>query len=82
MNGKVIAFRMINGDDIIAEVFNTYSEVYELKNPAQIVLQNTEKGMGVALAPFMPFAGENINLQKTAVAVHCEPDQNMVNEYK
>jgi hypothetical protein len=45
------------------------------------VLQQTEKGMGVAIAPYMPYASGNINLYYSAIAAECVPDQNMINEY-
>lgn len=79
MNVKV--FRMINGEEIISEVFNQFEQSVELKNPAQIMLQRTETGMGVGIAPYMPYASGNITLRKAAVAAECEPDQNLVNEY-
>lgn len=79
MNVKV--FRMINGEEIIGELFNWKDGFYEIKNPAQIMLQRTETGMGVGIAPYMPYASGNINLYKNAIAADCEPDQNLVNEY-
>jgi hypothetical protein len=78
----VKVFKMINGEDIMGEVFNSPTmDPIELKNPSQIVLQRTETGMGVALAPYMPFADGNVKIHKHAIASECIPDQNMVNEY-
>ena len=37
--------------------------------------------MGVALAPYMPFANGNVKIHKNAIAAECTPDQNMINEY-
>ena len=37
--------------------------------------------MGVAIAPYMPYASGNINLYYSAIAAECIPDQNMINEY-
>ena len=82
MNGKVIVFKMINGEEIMGEVFNTFNDLWEIKHPSQIILQRNEAGnMGVAIAPYMPYADGNIKLYKQAVAAHCEPDKNLVNEY-
>ena len=78
---KVKVFKMINGEELIAEIFNYYDSTVELKNPAQIVLQRTEGGMGVGIAPYMPYASGNVHLYKNAIAAECEPDQNLVNEY-
>lgn len=81
MSAKVKVFKMINGEEIIAEVFNYFDRHIELKNPAQIMLQRTETGMGVGIAPYMPYADGNIDLIKTAVSAECIPDQNLINEY-
>lgn len=77
----VKVFKMINGEEIIGELFNWKDGLYEVKNPAQIVLQKTEKGMGVAIAPYMPYADGNVTLYSNAIAADCKPDVNLVNEY-
>ena len=78
----VKVYKMINGEDIMGELFSSaMMDPLELKNPAQIVLQRTETGMGVALAPYMPFADGNVKIHKHAIASECTPDQTMVNEY-
>jgi hypothetical protein len=77
----VKVFKMINGEEIIAELFLWKDGLYELKNPAQIVLQRSDKGMGVAIAPYMPYADGNVTLYKSAIAAECKPDVNLVNEY-
>ena len=81
MSSKVKVFKMINGEELIAEIHNYYDTTVELKNPAQIMLQRTEGGMGVGIAPYMPYANGNIQLYKNAIAADCDPDQNLVNEY-
>jgi hypothetical protein len=74
-------YKLINGEEIIAEVFNYFSDTIELKNPATIVMQQTAQGMGVGLAPYMPYAKGNINLYKQSIASEAEPDIKMENEY-
>ena len=79
---EVKVFKMINGEEIIGELFTWKDGTYEIKNPAQIMLQRSEKGgMGVAIAPYMPYADGNVNLYKNAIAAECKPDQALVNEY-
>lgn len=78
---KIIVFKMLNGEEIIGEVFNTYADSMELKNPANIILQQTDRGVGVAIAPYMPYGGDKITFHKHAIAAEGDPDQNMVNEY-
>jgi hypothetical protein len=80
MNVKV--FKLINGEELISEVFNHYDKHLELKNPANIIIQQTSSGqMGVGIAPYMPYADGNVNLYKSAIASEAQPDQKMVNEY-
>lgn len=78
---KIKVFKLINGEDLIGEVFNFYDQHIELKNPAQIVLQQTQQGVGVGLAPYMPFVEGNLQLKRSAIAAEGEPKQEMSNEY-
>jgi hypothetical protein len=79
---KVKVFKLINGEELISEVFNTYEGQYELKNPANIMLQQTGNGqVGVGIAPYMPYADGNVKLNWTAIAAEAEPEQSMINEY-
>lgn len=74
-------YKLINGEEIIAEVFNYYDRHIELKNPATIVMQQTTQGMGVGLAPYMPYAKGNVDLYRQSIASEAEPDVKMENEY-
>lgn len=79
MNVKV--FKMISGEEIISEVKVEGAIGYELENPATIVMQQTQQGVGVGIAPYMPYAEGKVFLHKTAIAAAGTPDQNMTNEY-
>jgi hypothetical protein len=78
---KIKVFKMINGEELIGEIFNVYADYIELKAPAQIVMQQTKDGVGVAMAPYMPYATGNIELHKQAIASSGIPDVKMENEY-
>lgn len=73
-------FKMINGEELISECYAA-GVGYTLENPASIVMQQTEKGMGVAIAPYMPYAQGKVALYATAIAAEAEPDDKMKNEY-
>jgi hypothetical protein len=73
-------FKLINGEEIIAKTEVT-GLGYTLSDPAAIVIQQTEKGVGVGLAPYMPYAESNITLNATAIATEGIPSKNMANEY-
>lgn len=73
-------FKLINGEELISKVELTEAG-YNLKDPAAIVIQQTEKGVGVGLAPYMPYALSEITLNATAVVSEASPNLNMENEY-
>lgn len=78
---SIKVFKLINGEEIIGEIFNHFDRHIELKKPASIVMQRTEQGVGVGLAPYMPYATGNIDLHRTAIASEGLPDTQLVNEY-
>lgn len=78
---KVKVFKMINGEDLIGEVVGNFDAFVEMKNPAQIMLQQTQTGVGVGLAPYMPYVDGNLQLSRSAIAAEGEPKKEMVNEY-
>jgi hypothetical protein len=79
--GSIVIFKLVSGEEMIGEVFNTYGESEEIKNPAVVIMQRTEQGMGVALMPYMPYCDGNISFNKHSIVATGEPSQNMVNEY-
>jgi hypothetical protein len=74
-------FKLISGEEIIAEMFSWKDGLYELKSPATIIMQQTEKGIGMALMAYMPYADGNINLYKQCIASEGVPSDKMINEY-
>ena len=79
--GSIVIFKIVSGEEMIGEVFNTYDQTEEIKNPAVVIMQRTQDGMGVALMPYMPYCDGNISFNKSAIVATGEPSQNMVNEY-
>ena len=73
-------FKMISGEEIISKATESGTG-YTLESPAQIVMQQTKEGVGVALAPYMPYASGDIQLFQHAVASEATPDVKMENEY-
>lgn len=79
MNIKV--FKMISGEELIAEVINNLPTTKTLKEPAVIVMQKTEQGIGVGMMPYMPYVSGNVALNNSAIAAEGDPDVKLVNEY-
>jgi hypothetical protein len=73
-------FKLINGEEIISKATETGSG-WTLNSPAQIVMQQTKDGVGVALAPYMPYASGEIQMFQHAVTSEAKPDVKMENEY-
>lgn len=80
--GSVVVFKMMNGEELIGEIFNNLDQYVELKKPAQIMVQQTPSGqMGVGLAPYMPYVDGNVTIYRSAIASQGEPVDQMKNEY-
>jgi hypothetical protein len=77
---NIKVFKLINGEEIISKAIETGSG-WTLNSPAQIVMQQTKDGVGVALAPYMPYASGDIQMYQHAVASEAKPDVKMENEY-
>jgi hypothetical protein len=75
-------FKLINGEEVISEVTSTSEAGYFLENPAVIQLQQTSQGVGVGIAPYMPYAKDKIYLFKHALASEASADEKMENEYR
>ena len=79
--GNIVVFKLVSGEEMIGEVHNTYGESEEIKNPAVVMMQRTEQGMGVALMPYLPYCDGNISFNKSGIIATGEPSKNMINEY-
>jgi len=83
MSNSIKVFKSQIGEDMIGEVVDSkQGEYYYIKNPANIVLQETESGVRVAIAPVMPFAKGNIKVYVHSIAIEAEPAEAMETEYK
>lgn len=77
--GDIYIFKITSGEEIIGELARPFP--YDIKSAAVIIMQQTEKGVGVALMPFMPYSEGNISLTKETITAIATPSQNMINEY-
>ena len=75
-------FKLINGEELISEVSSGSDAGYYLENPAVIQLQQTAQGVGVGIAPYMPYSKDKIYLFKHALASEADADDRMENEYR
>lgn len=75
-------FKLINGEEVISEVSSGSEAGYFLENPASIQLQQTANGVGVGIAPYMPYAKGKVYLYKHSIASEAVADEKMENEYR
>lgn len=81
MSDNIKVWKLISGEELIAEQVEHSSDSIVMKSPATIIMQQTENGVGLALMPYMPYADGNITLFKQSIASVGAPSQKMVNEY-
>jgi hypothetical protein len=75
-------FKLISGEELIGSITAGSDAGYFVEGAATIMLQQTENGIGVGLAPYMPYAeGDKIYLFRHAIASEAEPAVAMRNEY-
>ena len=76
-------FKMINGEVIMADIVSEQfgSGYYVVNEPASVMLQERDGGVGVGIAPYMPYAEGRVNIRLNAIAAEADADQKLVNEY-
>jgi hypothetical protein len=79
--GDIVVIKVTSGEEIIGELFNPLGDSIVIKDPAVIMLQRTEQGVGIALMPYMPYCDGTINFSKATIVADGEPSQKMINEY-
>ena len=74
-------FKLTTGEELISTVTSGSEAGWHLEDPAMIMIQRTQEGMGVALAPFLAYTTGKIYLNRSGVIVEAEADTQMQNEY-
>ena len=73
-------FKLISGEELISKC-DLREGNYLLDSPASIMMQRTEQGVGVGLAPYMPYASGKVTLHFGSIAASADVDIKMENEY-
>ncbi|CAB5221370.1 hypothetical protein UFOVP240_146 [uncultured Caudovirales phage] len=74
-------FKLISGEELISKCEGMDNNDYMLDSPASIMMQRTEQGVGVGLAPYMPYSSGKIKLHAGSIAASADVDVKMENEY-
>ena len=78
---EIIVFKLVTGEELIASVASEGADYTIVKNPAVIVMQQTQNGVGVGLMPFMPYSSGDIKIRNSGMVSVAAADVKMVNEY-
>jgi hypothetical protein len=74
--------KVLNGEEIIAEVVKEDDEYITLKNPAIVMLSPGQDGnVTVQMGPYCPHTSKTIPMRKSLVLFVVEPDSELVNGY-
>jgi hypothetical protein len=73
--------KLSTDEDLICDVKETTAEHLVVKNPVVIMIQQTERGVGVALAPFMPYVVGDITIPRSAIVATGLPEEQLQQEY-
>lgn len=76
-------FKMISGEEVIAQLVEKTADGFLVDEPASIMMHDQGGGrVGVGIAPFMPYAKERkVTINQTAVAAWATPADEMIQEY-
>ena len=75
-------FKLVSGEELLANVVAEYAFQFTLSNPAQIAIQPKEDGsIGLMIAQFLPYAEGDITVFKSALVTVGIPAQALVDEY-
>lgn len=75
-------FKLVSGEELLANVVDEDAFQFTLSNPAQIAIQPKEDGkLGMVIAQFMPYSEGNITVFKSAIIVVGTPAEGLVAEY-
>src|SRR6056300_1028535 len=74
-------FKLMSGEELLGQVKEKNGEGIVLKNAVSIVYQQTEKGLGAGLAPFMPYVEDPVTIKEHAIASSGIPNKDMSNQY-
>lgn len=75
-------FKIVSGEELLANVVDEDAVSYTISNPAQIAIQQKEDGkIGLMIAQYMPYAEGDVILFKSAIATVGTPAEGLVAEY-
>lgn len=80
--GKIVAFRIVTGDEIIGEITDMDKESITIKKPCGLQIQPQTGQIGLAPATVLGDPDADVAYQRTSIIAIMEPREDAVESYK
>lgn len=80
-SNNVKLYKLVSGEEVVAEEVKVSEGVTVIDNAVALVYHQTEKGVSVGFAPFMPQGDGKIELWHSAIAAVCDPNEKVKSEH-
>jgi hypothetical protein len=80
---NIVLYRLSSGDEVIADEVTVAAveNAVIISDAVALVYHQTEKGVSVGFAPFMPQSNGNIKLYKSDISATSVPNDQVLKEY-
>lgn len=78
---NVALYRLTNGDEVIASEVSVGDSARVVTDAVALVYHQTDKGVSVGFAPFMPQSDGNITIWDNAISAVSQPNEQVLKEY-
>lgn len=78
---NVVLYRLCNGDELIADEGVRNDTTIAISDAVALVYHQTEKGVSVGFAPFMPQSDGTISLHISDISATSVPNEQVLKEY-
>ena len=79
---KVIAFRIVSGEEVIGKITHFDSQSVSIKKPCTLTLDPNTGNMGLMPASFIGNPEEDVIYQRTAITAIMTPREDAVSSYE
>jgi hypothetical protein len=79
---KVIAFRIVSGEEIIGKITHFDAQSVSIKKPCTLTIDPNTGGMGLMPASFIGNPEEDVIYQRTAITAVMTPREDAVSSYE
>lgn len=74
-------YKLVSGEEIVAKEVLVTDDVTDIDEAVSLVYHQTDKGVSVGFAPFMPQSEGIITLNNSSIAAFGQPNEQVVREH-